>query len=600
MSPETPIKRKRGRPPKAGSLSNQITSTMNINVNTSSTLSSPTAELNSRMMVKRGFAPDILNPSMIVSPSPRPRKKSRKGSTSSSQHSDYSPHSTSSSIPLGFNVQQQQKQFQQQQQLQNQQLQASSNYNNFVITNTPLSQAINGMAFTPYNQINSKTMDNISMITQDANFGPSNGMNNIHLPVYNTPPSSASSIKSQFQTNYWNSPSFLNQTPARAGVPTANSLPTPTPSLVKSNSVSNASVNKDSPSNKNLLPAAAIVRKEQEKKDSSLENSSQRQEHMQQQQQQQPQQEQQQEDYLLHSNDFILKLMVDESGKAILSDDYFSNQKENENIYAKKDNDDQIIFKPRLGHANSVIGIEQYPDQSQESDQQHRSKSDDNPALSKSKSVSTLSCVAESSTPSEPALVPPTTPKLKDNYLLSASTGFTPNINLAYNLTPHFNSLMYSMMNNSPQAFAQHQRNKSINAAQLFKSDGQDFFTGSATSNGAKKENSQENLDASSDSDEDTSKTVNLCDLMNLNGGGANKVIIPNTSSAIQSTTLTQACSTSTSSSSSVNSSAVSSTFPPLSFNTNSSGFVNDAMFDDPGDARLALRKIIHVKRERN
>lgn len=478
-----------------------------------------------------------------------------------------------------------------------------------MITNTPLSQAINGMSFTPYNQINLKTMDNISMITQDANFGPPNGMNNGttmngHLPIYNTPPSSASSIKSQFQTNYWNSPSFLNQTPVRAGAPTTNSLPTPTPSLVKSNSVLNASVNRDSVSNKNLLPAAAIVRKEQEKKDIPLENSLQQQEQLQQQQQQlqlQPQQEQQQDDYLFHSNDFILKLLVDELGKAILSDDYFSNQKENENIYAKKENDDQIIFKPRLGHANSVIGIEQYPDQQQEQEQQQqRFKTDSTPVLLKSKSVSTLSCVAENSTPSEPVLVPPTTPKLKDNYLLSALTGFTPNINLAYNLTPQFNSLMYSMMNNSPQAFAQHQRNRSINAAQLFKNDGQDFFTGSATANGNKKENNQENLDASSDSDEDASKTVNLCDLMNLNGGGANKVIIPNTSSAIQSTTLTQACSTSTSSSSSVNSSAVSSTFPPLSFNTNSSGFVNDAMFDDPGDARLALRKIIHVKRERN
>lgn len=76
-----PVKRKRGRPPKALSLTNKITTTLNIEVNTSPLkLRIPQAETNSNNLLKRG-APDFFTPLMRVLPSLRKRK--RKSSTSS-------------------------------------------------------------------------------------------------------------------------------------------------------------------------------------------------------------------------------------------------------------------------------------------------------------------------------------------------------------------------------------------------------------------------------------------------------------------------------------------------------------------------------------
>lgn len=119
-------KKKRGRPPKADSLSNKITTTLNINVNTSPMCNSPTAENNSNLIVKRG-APDVFTPLMRVSPNSK-RKRSKSSMSVESSGGQKKPK------------------------------------NDLMVT--PLSGAINGSTFTPYHLINSQTLDNISMITQ--------------------------------------------------------------------------------------------------------------------------------------------------------------------------------------------------------------------------------------------------------------------------------------------------------------------------------------------------------------------------------------------------------------------------------------------------
>jgi hypothetical protein len=118
-------------------------------------------------------------------------------------------------------------------------------------------------------------------------------------------------------------------------------------------------------------------------------------------------------------SDFSLKLLIDDSGKAILSTDCFDIKNLGKVDKVDKIDKDRVVEKltiPKLTHYNTVIGIETIDDMK-------------------------LSTISET-TNNLPLL--PQTPNFNRDYHFN--TGFTPNSNLALNLTPLFNSMMHSMM----------------------------------------------------------------------------------------------------------------------------------------------------------
>ncbi|ODV68061.1 hypothetical protein HYPBUDRAFT_152722 [Hyphopichia burtonii NRRL Y-1933] len=111
-----PMKRKRGRPPKADSLSTRITTTMNINVNTSPLNSSPTAESNSNLITRRknpDYYTSILkvSPNKLSSPlkssSPlKKRSKSKTGLISPSNDSPTKKHKLNDQLVTPYSIDQ--------------------------------------------------------------------------------------------------------------------------------------------------------------------------------------------------------------------------------------------------------------------------------------------------------------------------------------------------------------------------------------------------------------------------------------------------------------------------------------------------------------
>lgn len=599
-----PMKRKRGRPPKADSLTNRITSTMNISVNTSPLSNSPTAESNSNQITRRNN-PDYYTSILKVSPTSKTptQKKKRKSSHGlpSHQRQNSTGDFSNLSSPTDLSPNKKSK---------------SNNHisrqgdNLFV---TPLSAAINGSTFTPYHQINSKTLDNISFITQSNSTSSNSSFNQ-----YNTPPSST--VKPQFDNGanqlYSPTPKADNAQAALANGFNANNIVNPSILLGHG----------EFEMNKNLLPPVSIVSntvtidevasKQQtksnpaEKKRKSPKIS----------RDPSPKTVQKVEKVLedekpkesATNTQFQLKLTVDDSGKAVLSNDFFQSltgsqvkkeevktttqsidtskrsitpePKVNENEYTT--NSREQSFKPRLTHANSVIGIEtqHFPelafkseneasvdfnqDQSKYSQQQLqgvfppqgnalRRHNSDFTGLNIGggfNASSSLIPITEgmdeySQANNLPQL--PQTPKIKDNFLL-ASTGLTPSLmiannNLTFNLTPQFNSMMYSMMNiNSPQL------KRNFNHSQFLLN--QDFFMNLAAPN----------------SNSNNQNTINMTDLLSL-GNNAAHAKLENSDRILQDK-IEQ---------------------PEMAQVSSSSSNSND----ESGDARLALKKIIHVKR---
>ena len=539
-----PMKKKRGRPPKATSLSTKITTTVNINVNTSPLRASPMAETSSNQVMMRG-APDIFTPLMRVSPSSRTKRK-RKNSTSSSLGS--SPVVTKT-LKLSVSLNSLKLTSNNNSSMNNNN---SSNSSNVLVT--PLSTAINGSTFTPYHQINSKTLDNMSMITQlDPNTGATSTGSSVGLilqtgsgavPFYNTPPSST--VKSQFP-NYLNTPNF--DLP-RTGYPTPsselkNSVLMQNPYMVLPDSTPTPGSDEQhvSPINKNLLPPVSLVsassnalgkaqisgngpistnggtshksslsKIKEEIKEQGPDQQQLHGFHLEQQQQHISNSDIRNSVSSSNSGDFLLKLTIDDLGKAVLSSDFFTSSFElnaletteesfnkikssrrrepklvNQQKHKKVDNSEDEDSKPRLTHVNSVIGIEgQYLPQNQVggltppfgldsndlNQNQNQTLMSGRPNLLRRHNSDFTGVAASSILGTHPAAtnvlssinengnslsVPsvgiqlPQTPNYKENYLYS-STGLTPNSNLTFNLTPQFNSMMYSMMGvNSPQ-----------------------------------------------------------------------------------------------------------------------------------------------------
>lgn len=288
------VKRKRGRPPKPNSLSNKITTTLNINVNTSPLYSSPTAESNSRLTVKRG-APDIFTPLMRVSPTSR-RKRSRKESF---------PGDGSTAGRLSKKRQLDE------------------------VLATPIGNSMVGApAYSPYKLVNPKTLDNLTLAVRSSSEGQISMHHSSSASVYNTPPSSAVSMRNlihdisgtddtalRSKVSVYTPLAHLNlnqvQTMQNCGFNLAdarhnlNSMSFGSYDSVGSGQVSPRHV---SPSHmspnieytdlpKNLLPPASIAKKTLSQSSKEEKND---------------------------KNDFSLKLMVDDVGRAVLAGDMFS------------------------------------------------------------------------------------------------------------------------------------------------------------------------------------------------------------------------------------------------------------------------------------
>lgn len=560
---EPPMKKKRGRPPNPASLTSKISTTMNISVNTSPLDTSPSAESYSQQILKRG-APDFVKPVMRVSPSPH-YKKQRKSSNGGTPTLKRKLSSTAAPTPSeSFDM-------------------------------TP--KSVNGFSYSPY-QINSKTIDNISMITQ------SNGVNatpqymdlqqNNTRTFYNTPPSS--SVKGHF-------PNFLS-TPRFDDRVDTSSFPTPSsgnyygkmnanPAIMVSESspAQNGTTTQGSPNSQNLLPAVAIQQKKKaakavakkSPKSSPVESKS------------------------PESNHFLLKLMVDSLGKAVLSSDLFDT---NPKDYSSPDVpgflDDardslpkpksrkasppatklkraktppKEVAKPKLTHSHSAIGIESqyiqqnYPQQTMLSPPASMGSEAGPNLLRRHNSdftgVSTSSILTQNSSltsisenwnqlqaPST-GLQLPQTPKAKENYMY-CSTGLTPNGNMGFNLTPQFNSMMYAVMNINSSLLKKGVSNQPFIMNQEFFVNGtqpESFAQGQAMQDGDNFLFDQPSHDISGQQE-----TISMNDLMTLGINSPSKISISKS--------------------------------PTESY------LSTPASAEDSGDARLALKKIIHIKRK--
>lgn len=517
-------KKKRGRPPKPNSLAQKITTTLNISINTSPLNSNP-AELNSNLMVKRG-APDAFTPLMRVSPSSthtstRRRRKSSIGS------------STSGSPPI--------KRSKSSKKLANN----TTTANDPPHLVTPLSSSSDGHFPTsePSYQINYKTLDKLSMVTQSEGY-------------YNTPP--PTSTNPSFSTPS-SSSNNNNQPPPFPTMDQPKSSSMRSPQLSKINESKQEST---SPS-RNLLPPVSLTSNNSQLKSSPVKQSS-------------PVEsvsksndESSNKPTSASADNFLFKLTIDDLGKAVLSGDLFNPTKiplelvpshpesPRESVLPKSPSLTRAIpisTGTPLVHTNSVIGIETYNSENKSKAPLRRHNSDITNFTSSTKdSIPSLSSINEAI--STNSINNPQTPKETYTYV---STGLTP----LFNLTPQFNALMYSVMNinGSPPPFKRGNNPFLVN---------QEIFTGC----GVNESNSHQ---PSSSSSSQSQQLEELIEQPHLEGHHNNNEL----------------------------SSDLLPTKDPHQYtkDSNTEMVQNNYMLtssssDDSGDARLALKKIIHVKR---
>lgn len=596
---DPPMKKKRGRPPNPASLTSKISSTMNISVNTSPLDTSPSAASYSQQILKRG-APDFVKPVMRVSPSPH-YKKQRKNSSTSGTPTLRRSKSSSASAPTPLHN----------------------------VDMTP--KSLNGTTYSPY-QINSKALENISMITQSTGVNATPQYMNLQpnntLTFYNTPPSS--SMKAQFP-NFLNTPRFDSNDKVDT-----SSFPTPTTAdyqgkLMNANmrlqrlpimKLDNGQTTTEgSPNSQNLLPAVAIQQSKAKKSVKKISRKSPR---------NSPNLGPGKELKLSHptnfnakqNNDFLLKLLIDSLGKAVLSSDFFnSNPKDcgtpdipcflndaRDSLPKPKSRKSSPPLtskakrsksppketpKPKLAHSHSVIGIEsQYlqkhyqqqsilsPPASLGSGQNPqavtgpnllRRHNSDFTGVSASSILTqnpTLTSINENwnfgshqTTPSSTGLQLPLTPKAKENYLY-CSTGLTPGGNMGFNLTPQLNSMMYAVMNiNSPQLKKGVSNQPFIMNQEFFVNDTQPETFAQGQNQMQDGQNYTFHFDQLSQELAAQHETIYMNDLMTLGINSPNKISISK---------------------------------PPTDHNFLSTS----GSAEDSGDARLALKKIIHIKRK--
>jgi hypothetical protein len=144
--------------------------------------------------------------------------------------------------------------------------------------------------------------------------------------------------------------------------------------------------------------------------------------------------------------------MVDDSGKAVLSGNFIDmpastskpspTSNESTNL-VKNAASLKIPKQPKLTHANTVIGIESFGQESSSSQIQLSESglgSASSPNLRMNHDSFALQAISENGAHSGL----PQTPNLSKDFMFS--TGLTPGSGLLLNLTPQFNSMMNSMM----------------------------------------------------------------------------------------------------------------------------------------------------------
>lgn len=489
-------KKKRGRPPKANSLSNRITSTLNIKVNTSPMYSSPTAENNSNRIVKQG-APDFFTPLMRVSPHLK-RKRSRKESFGGieGELDLYDVKKDSLDISLM----------------------------------TPGS--LTGGEFGNSHRFNSKAIENISMITSSKS-RPDFGSRDEDSRIY--PGLSNSNYEPNFQYSLNGDPFTSPSSASRTRKVLSPSVYGPNEDFNLRSAISLSFLseqeqfdlrdgNSNRETDRSLLPPVTITDTEHGRlsKDTALGNGIyiRNHEHNDNSESLEKETNEEVEDTKElvnlresgigngtsiksraekssqnnnHNGDFVLKLTVDELGKALLANDA-SNPSSKESIYPDSlhfKNQDYMTYsgknenetspsqngktnvRPKVNHFHTATGLEsQYASHAKGSLEEYGDKdmstvdvsmtpgsqvhptvlrryNSDQTGLSSSAHLGTnLGTIVEPSNHMDIEKLPKT-PRVKENTLTSTPNGLTP-LNLNLNLTPHFNSIL-SSLSTSPQ-----------------------------------------------------------------------------------------------------------------------------------------------------
>lgn len=430
-SPNEPLKRKRGRPPKNNKMAEAFP-TLTLQFHTSPDAGSPTAESNSNMTVKMG-EPDTFTPLMKVSPRQTSSRKKRQRS------SVVSMSSAGDDSPLK---------------------KAGSSKETNLLTPMSVSSYTSLSSF----QINPKALDNISFITNTDVLPPLLRGFPLATPPHSTVRPHFSNAMSPSGTGQSMGSPTLNMgmgyhTTANMGLgnPTSVNMGMGRPEMslnsmhmipintslhnTANSAMSTNKVTHPPAANTNLSLAQGFERKAKTTTTTAREKVD-------------PISEVGKASNLVNFiNDgmFLFRLVVDDLGRAVLSPSEEPRVEEGVDdiefaeILIEEETSNPVVARPglpKLVHAHTAIGIEA----------NYHSRDDLSSRGVRKRMLS------EPNKPTDDHIVPQT-PKGEFYF----SSGYTPmymsseanghgDCNLAYNLTPQFNSMMYSMMNlNSPQ-----------------------------------------------------------------------------------------------------------------------------------------------------
>lgn len=421
--PQEPIKRRRGRPPKNNKLADAFP-TLTLQFETSPDSTSPTAESNSNKMMKIG-EPDAFVPLMKVSPSVSWSKKRKRKMLATTAPESPSKKSRPSDSDFDKSARD-----------------ADSSIDDTLLT--PMSIASNSSSTNLHAnlQVNPKTLENLSFVTDSDHHSRHSNFGNYHTLASSSTSSSSSSRHPR------NLPLITPpHSTFKSYFPNEDSgVANPDPSTYGHSDLLREAL---APSQLNSISEE----KEKEKEKSDLLS-------------------------FVDDGLFLFQLVVDERGRAALSN------KDNNQLPLEKPQDPFSVntitdpvnvapieaspldhpppHLPRLVHAHTAIGIEALHrklTRSKESvGKKFMKRNLSEPAILTTTPMGPPQSASLESESNVEKLMIPQTPKSRFEF----GSGYTPFENqgevstldgeLAYNLTPQFNAMMYSMMNiDSPQ-----------------------------------------------------------------------------------------------------------------------------------------------------